>query len=203
MPLQRSVSALAAALLISFAACNSQPTGSVRVAASVSQALSASDVTRVKVTVSASDMTSLVVELAKSNGTWGGLIGNVPAGSNRSFLAEAFDSSNTKRFQGQTSGVTITANLTTAVALTLQELSPQPPYGNEAPLIDSVVASSTSVLTGGPIPPTATAHDPTPGDTLTYAWTATAGTSSAATTASTSWTAPASTGVQTLTLSVT
>jgi hypothetical protein len=196
---------LAALLLLCLAACSSphpQPTGSVQFAAST-QALSANDITRVKVTVSATDMSSLVVELAKSNGSWGGLIGNIPAGSNRSFLAEAFDSSNTQRFQGQASGITITANQTTAVAITLLELVPPPPYANAAPVIDSLVASSTSVQTGASLSLTATVHDPNAGDTLTLAWTGSGGSFSAPATATTSWTAPSSPGVQTLTFTVT
>jgi N-acetylneuraminic acid mutarotase len=204
MPIHSRPPFLAAVLLLALSACSSepsQPTGSVQFAAST-QALSASDITRVKVTVSAADMSSRVVELAKSNGTWGGLIGNIPAGSNRSFLAEAFDSSNTLRFQGQTSGVTITANQTTAVAITLQEIAPPPPYANEAPVIDSLVASSTSVQTGASLSLTASVHDPNAGDTLTLAWTGSGGTFSAPAAATTSWTAPSSTGVQTLTLTV-
>ncbi|KFE65316.1 Kelch repeat-containing protein [Hyalangium minutum] len=189
-----------------FAGCSdpsSSNTGSAQLAASVPQALSASDVTRVKVTVSAAGMTSLVVDLAKSNGTWGGVIGSIPAGANRTFLAEAFDSTNAKRFQGQVSSITITANQTTAVALTLQELVPPPPYGNDAPLINSVVANVTTVQTGGAISLTATAQDPNAGDTLTYLWTATGGTFSTPAAANTSWTAPASASIQTLTLTVT
>src|SRR5690349_14514250 len=97
-------------LLIGCSASPAADTGSVQFAVSVPQALTASDVTRVKVTISATDMTSLIVELSKSNGTWGGVISNIPTGSGRTVLAEAFDSTNTKRFQGQTTGVTITAN---------------------------------------------------------------------------------------------
>ena len=192
-----------AAMLLALAACSSQPAGSVQFAASVSQALSSNDITRVRVTVSASDIPSRVVELVQSNGVWGGLIGNLPAGSNRSLLAEAFDSSGTLRFQGQTAGVTISANQTIAVAITLQEVAPPPPYGNEAPVIGALVSSSTSVQTGGSLSLTATVHDPDPGDTLTLAWTASGGTFSAPTAATSSWTAPSSTGVQTLTLTVT
>ncbi|MDC0711758.1 kelch repeat-containing protein [Stigmatella sp. ncwal1] len=199
---QHLLPVLALALLASCSA-PSPDSGSVQFAVSVPQALSANDVTRVQVTVSASDMASLSVELAKSNGSWGGLIGNIPSGANRSFLAKAFDASGSLRFQGQTSGVTLSPNQTTAVALTLQEVSPPPPYGNEAPVIDALVASSTSVQTGASLSLTATVHDPNPGDTLTLAWTASGGAFSAPTAATSSWTAPASPGIQTLTLTVT
>jgi hypothetical protein len=147
-------------------------------------------------------MSPLVVELAPSNGSWGGLIGNVPSGTNRAFLAEAFDASGTLRFKGQVSGISIPPNQTTAVALTLQQTPPPPLYGNEAPFIDSLVASSNSVQTGGALSLNAMAHDPNPGDTLTWAWTATHGTFSDSTAATTSWTAPSSVGVQTLMLTV-
>jgi hypothetical protein len=194
---------LAALLLLSLSACTSQPTGSVQLAASVQQALSASDVTRVTVTVSAPGMTSLSVDLAQSNGSWGGLISDLPSGTSRSFLAQAFDSSNTLLFQGSASGVSIPPNQTTAVALTLQQVSPTPPYGNEAPLIDSVVASSTSVQAGGALSLIAEVHDPNTGDTLSLAWSATAGSFSDSSSASTTWTAPSSISIQTLTLTVT
>ena len=203
MPRSQRLASLVAVLLLSLTACHSQPQGSAYFAASMSQSLSASDVTRVTLTVSAADMGSIVVNLAKTNGAWSGVIGNIPAGTNRSFVAEAFDASNTKRFQGQATGVTLSANQTTAVALTMQESSPQAPYGNEAPFIDSAVASPTSVPASGSVSLTSAAHDPNPGDTFTYAWTATAGTFSAATSANTSWTAPTTPGIQTLTLTVT
>ncbi|ADO69570.1 Kelch repeat-containing protein [Stigmatella aurantiaca] len=195
-------------LLAVLSGCDSIPppetaTGSAQFAVSLPQTLSSSDVTRVEVTVSASGMSSVVVGLARSNGSWGGLIGNLPAGVNRSFLAQAFDSSGTLSFQGEASGVTLSANQTTVVALILQEVSPPPPYSNEAPLIDSLVVSATSVQTGAPLSLSATAHDPNPGDTIALAWTASAGIFSAPTTATTSWTAPSSTGIQTLTLTVT
>ena len=206
MPILQRLPFLAAVTLLALAACTPPPQqnqGAVQVVASVHQALSSSDVTRVRVTVSAADMPSRVVELAKSNGLWGGLIGNLPAGSNRTFLAEAFDSSGTLRFQGQATGIPITANQTIAVAITLQQVPPPPPYGNEAPIIDSFVSSATSVTAGGTVSLTAAAHDPNVGDTLSYAWTATGGTFSAPTAASSPWTAPSSVGVQILTLTVT
>ena len=204
--MRRHLPSLSALLLLCLAGCASQPSqpiGSVQFAASAQQALSASDITRVKVTVSAFDMASLSTDLARSGGSWGGLIGNIPAGTNRSFLAEAFDSSGTLLFQGQTSGVAISPSQTTAVAITLQEVDAPPPFANEAPLIDSLVSSSTSVQAGSALSLTASVHDPNAGDTFTLAWTATRGTFSDATAATTSWTAPSSIGVQTLTLTVT
>ncbi|MFL5353134.1 kelch repeat-containing protein, partial [Archangium sp.] len=204
MPSLRSLPCLVAVLLLSLAACTSpqQPTGSVQFAASV-QALSASDITRVKVTISASDMSTMTLDLAKFNGSWGGIIGNIPTGANRTFLAEAYDSTSTKRFQGQASGVTISANQTTAVAITLQEIAPPPAYGNDGPVIDSIVASITTVQTGGSITLTTTSHDPNTGDTLTYLWTGTAGSFATSTAANSSWTAPSSAGIYTLTFTVT
>ena len=102
------------------------PTGSAWLATSVPQALSAAEVTRVKVTVSAADMDSVEVELGKSTGPWGGLIGRLPVGTGRTFLAQAHDASGAVRFQGQATGVSLSANQTTAVALTLQEVAPPP-----------------------------------------------------------------------------
>ncbi|HEX8704671.1 MAG TPA: kelch repeat-containing protein [Myxococcaceae bacterium] len=211
MPHLRHLPCLAAALLLCLAACTSeptgepsaQPTGSVQFAATAQQELTANDVTRVKLTISATDMTASIVELAKANGTWGGLIGNIPAGTNRTFLAEAYDTGGTKIFQGSTAGVTITANQTTAVAITLQEILPPPAYGNEAPLIESVIVSSTTVQLGSSITLNATVRDPNAGDTVTVAWTATAGAFATPSATSTTWTAPSSTGIHTLTLTAT
>jgi hypothetical protein len=155
------------------------------------------------VTSSAADIPSVTVDLAPTNGTWSGVIGNIPAGTNRTFLAQAFDSSGTLLFEGSASGITISENQTTLVAIILQQVNAPPPFENEAPLIDSLVASSTSVPAGGSLSLEATAHDPNTGDTLSYAWSATAGSFSSASTPSTTWTAPDSTGIQTLTFTVT
>jgi hypothetical protein len=186
------------------AGCTASPStsGSAQFAVSVPQSLSTS-VSRVSVTASADDFSSISLELVSSNSSWGGLLGNIPAGANRSFLAQAFDSSNTLLFQGSASGVSIAAEQTSLVAITLQQASAPPPFTNEAPVIDTFVASATSVAPGDSISLVTTAHDPNPGDSLTYAWTSTGGNFSSLSTASTSWTEPFSTGVHTLTLTVT
>ncbi|QAT84912.1 branched-chain amino acid ABC transporter2C amino acid-binding protein [Corallococcus coralloides] len=188
--------------LIAGCSATSSDTGSARFAVSVPQALS-SDISRVSVTSSGPDIPSVTVDLVQTEGVWGGTIGNIPAGPDRSFLAQAFDASGTLLFSGSASGVSILADQMTFVAITLQELNPPPPFDNEAPLIDSLVVSSTSVPLGRQIRLSARAHDPNPGDTLSYAWSATAGSFSSPSSASTSWTAPLSPGMQQLSLSVT
>ncbi|WP_330166775.1 MULTISPECIES: Kelch repeat-containing protein [unclassified Corallococcus] len=188
--------------LLAGCADSSSDTGSARFAVSIRQAL-ASGISRVTVTSSGPDIPPVTVDLAPTDGVWGGVIGNIPVGPDRSFVARAFDASGTVLFEGSASGITISADQTTLVAITLQETNPPPPFDNEAPLIDALVASSTSVPAGGSLSLVATAHDPNPGDTLSFAWSATAGTFSSPSAASTSWTAPLSTGIQTLTFTVT
>ncbi|SEU38238.1 Kelch repeat-containing protein [Stigmatella erecta] len=194
--------ALALALVSGCSPSASSDTGSAQLTVSVPQGL-ASTVTRVSVIASASDFEPLSTDLTASGGTWSGTLGIIPAGTLRTFRAQAFGDGGTLLFEGSVSGITITAGQTALVALLLQEVNPGPPFQNEAPLIGSLAASTTSVPVGGSLTLAVTAHDPNPGDTLTYAWTATGGTFSTASTASTSWTAPASSGIQTLTLTVT
>ncbi|RKG81635.1 kelch-like protein [Corallococcus sp. CA049B] len=193
--------ALAAAL---FAGCGdtSTDTGTARFAVSVPQSLS-STIARVAVASGGPDIPSVWVDLAPTNGVWGGTIGNIPAGTGRAFAARAYDASGALLFSGSADGVSILANQTTFVAITLQQLNPPPPFDNEAPVIEFVVASPSTVAAGGTISLYSSAHDPNPEDTISYAWSATAGTFASTTERFTSWTAPTSTGIQTLTLTVT
>ncbi|RKG62576.1 hypothetical protein D7X30_04630 [Corallococcus sp. AB011P] len=187
-----------------FAGCgaSSEEAGTARFMVAAHQSL-ASDITRVVVTSGGAGIPSVSVELAPTNGVWGGIIGNIPAGADRTFLAQAFDAGGTLRFEGSASGISILADQTTLVAITLQQLNPPPPFENEAPIIDFVAANPSTVAAGGTVSLYASAHDPNPGDTLGYAWSATGGTFASTTEPVTSWTAPASTGLQTLTLTVT
>jgi hypothetical protein len=203
---QISTHLLLALCLVLLAGCapSASDTGSAQFAVSVPQAL-ASSISRVSVTAIAADFPSLSMELVSTNGTWGGTLASIPVGTNRSFVAQAFDASGTRLFQGSVSSVSIVADQTALVALILQQVNAPPPFLNEAPIIDSLVASSTStsVTAGSSLSLVATAHDPNAGDTLSYAWSSTAGSFSSLSTASTSWTAPASTGIQTLTFTAT
>lgn len=172
--------------------------------ASVGQALSAADVTRVLVTVSAPDIVpSRTAELTRTNDQWQGVIGAIPAGSGRTFVAQAYDGSNRLLFSGQATNVTITAGATVVVSITLQPEQGGPPSGNVAPIIDALIASASSAQPGETLTLQATAHDPNPGDLLTYGWSATAGTFGQLIGNSTTWTAPQTPGLVTLRLTVT
>ena len=189
------------------AGCASEPevtTGSIQMAVSLNQRLASSaSVYRMSVTYSAPDVEPTTTDLPRTGDTWGGVIGNIPAGSNRTFLGRAYDFYGDLLFEGQVSDVTITAGQTTLVALTLQDVTPPPPpYFNEAPIIVSVVASPTSVRTGGTVSLRTTAFDPNPSDSIGFTWSATGGTFSNTTSTNTSWTAPSTTGPVSVTLTV-
>ncbi|MFY0563826.1 kelch repeat-containing protein [Archangium lansingense] len=160
------------------------------------------DISRVTVTVSGSDMASRSADLLLTDGTWGGLVGELPAGPERTFLAQAFTSSDTLRYEGRAENVTVIAGATGLVSITLQELTPPPPFTNEAPVVDSLVATPATVLTGGTLSLSVTAHDPNAGDTVSYAWSAPSGTFSTPDQASTTWTAPSTPGLVRLTLTL-
>ncbi|MCP3140874.1 Ig-like domain-containing protein [Pyxidicoccus xibeiensis] len=194
---------LALGLVMALAGCDEEATGSARAVATLPQALSASDVARVELTVSGAGMTTRTDALVKTGQQWGGVLGQLPAGTGRTFSAQAFDASNTVRYSGQVTPVTIQAGQTTAVTLLLQEVNPPAPFDNAAPRITSLVASPATVAPGGLVALQASAEDPNAGDTLTSAWTAGAGSFSVASSLSTVWTAPASPGPVVLTLQVT
>lgn len=190
------------------AGCSSQPEepqvfGSAYVLGSLRQAASASSVTAVRLTISAPDMTDRKVNLLQSGGQWGGLIGQLPAGTNRTFAAEAVNASGTVLFAGQVTGVTITADQTISVNLTLQDVNPPPPFENSAPVIASITANPAATEPGGSVSLVAAASDSDVGDSLTIAWRASSGTLSSSTSLATTWTAPQQTGPATLTLTVT
>jgi hypothetical protein len=197
---------LALGLVMALAGCDGQPDaaeGSAQAVVTMPQALSASDVARVELTVSGAGMTTRTDALVKTGGQWGGVLGQLPAGTGRTFSAQAFDASNTVRYQGQATNVTIQAGQTTAVTLLLQDVNAPPAFENAAPRILSLVASPGTVAPGGQVALQASADDPNAGDTLTYAWTASSGSFNAASSLTTSWTAPATAGQVALTLTVT
>ena len=203
------LSFLSLAMSLFVLACSGTPksenhTGAVELIAQTEDALTAGDVTRVTLTVSAADIaTPIVNDLTKSGAHWTGMIGGIPTGTERSLHADAFDASNNVVYRGDASHVTVATDGTVVVALLLQQASPPTPFANAVPLIDSFTASSNAIAPSHTITLAVTAHDPDAGDTLTYAWSATGGTFSSSATPGSVWTAPSTAGAQTLTIQVT
>ncbi len=200
---------LLAGLWMVAAACTpSEPTeestGSVAVWGTLQEGTtSTSTVTRVKLTVSAPGRDSRNVNLIRRNEQWTGNVPELAAGPVHTFSAEALDSAGNRLYAGEATGITRADGQVTAVSLSLREVAPPPPSGNEAPVLTSLVAGPGSVAPGGTLPLVATAEDANPGDSLTYAWTASAGTFSSSSSGTTTWTAPPQPGQATLTLTVT
>src|SRR5689334_21532025 len=82
--------ALCLALLAGCPASSPPATGSARFA--IALPLAPSDISRVSVLASGDDFSSVSAELVLSQGVWSGQLGHLPAGDNRFFLAQAFDS---------------------------------------------------------------------------------------------------------------
>jgi hypothetical protein len=184
-------------LMLALGGCGSRDhggtaTGSVDLAV---MALSAADVVAVTVTITGPGIVDPInVALAPTNGVWGGTIDEIPAGLDRTFALSATDALGAELFHGQATGVTIDSEQPVSVAITAQQVAPAVPTYNAAPIIDALVVSAVTVAPGGAVSLTVQAHDPNPGDTLAYAWSANSGTLSSATAAATTWTAGASVG---------
>ncbi|PJZ24748.1 hypothetical protein CH352_12610 [Leptospira hartskeerlii] len=163
----------------------------------------ASSLTKVTVTVTGPGIsTPIVQDLVKIGNTWQGIIGQIPAGTDRTFSGEGFNASNVLIQQGQVTGVTISANSITNILLVLSETNPAPPFSNAAPIIDSLVASTNQVAPSSSINLNSTVHDPNPSDTLTYLWSATGGSFNNSNILNPVWTSPSTPGQYTITLTV-
>ena len=218
MQLVNMKSVLLFAVVLAAAGCSSLstpaeevPTGSARFVIAVHQKqqnhrvqqLSVEDVTRVEVTLDAFDIEPNSIPLVKDGNLWIGAMESIRAGTGRRFHAEAFDSSDEKIYEGEVSGIIIVEGETVQVNILAQQVNRPPPLENEAPIIDSLVVSNPETDPNGVITLKAAAHDPNPGDTLTYEWTAMDGTFSDPSSLNNTWTAPTTAGRVTLTLTVT
>jgi len=200
----------ALATLAVFAACgqHEDPASSGGANLTVKTLLSAANVTGVTATISGPALSAprSVALSSSSTGTWGALIGALPAATGYVFNVSATDVNSVVQYTGVASNVTIVQNVVTSVVITAQQATAPTPFQNSVPLIDAFVLSSSSVVPGATITATVTAHDPDAGDTLTYAWTVSpskSGVFSAPTAATTNWTAPTTAGAYTLTIAVT
>ncbi|WP_375760808.1 Ig-like domain-containing protein [Corallococcus exercitus] len=180
--------------VLSGCASETQPaaTGSVQVS-TLAQNLASSDVARVELAISGPGMTSLNASLEHTGSQWTGMIGNIPAGTDRTFNAQAFDASGTAIYEGQATGVTIESGQTAMVVLMLQQRTAPAPFENSAPRLTGISASAWQVRANQPVTLSLSATD-ADGDALTYAWTAEGGAFGDATVANPTWTAPATPG---------
>jgi len=198
----------ALAALMALLACRGEQQPTLGGADLTVHSLGALDVSSVVATVSGPSLPtprSLSLFARGSAGTWGGVIGSLPVGSNYVFTVSGRDQSNTVDYAGSTAGVAIMKDQVTSVIITAQQAVASVPFKNAVPVIDSLVLSSTSIVLGATITAKATVHDPNAGDTITFAWSVSPATDgfSAPSAATTNWTAPATEGDQTLVLTVT
>ncbi len=167
-------------------------------------ALSLDDVDHITVTVSGSNINPDIVQTLSGDPVsgWSGTIENIPAGFDRTFLAQAFDAGDVLLYSGSATGVTITGGQTVQVIVYLQQSVPPDPFANTVPRFESVVISASEVGPWNDVAITATAVD-LDGDPLVYAWSATGGSFNDDASSETIWTAPAGVGQYELTVSAT
>ncbi len=177
------------------------PTGAARVV--VRSLTSGAEIARVTVTVSkgaGSDFTPIVADLERSGAQWIGRIASIPVGR-RQFDVVAYDAAGVVLYTGTGWGE-IVAQAAAVVSITLSGPKP-PPYQNALPVIDSLSWSRDQVAPGGLEQLIVTAHDPNPGDTLTYLWKADCGSFDDPTRKTPRWTAPGAEQVAHLSITVT
>ncbi len=197
--------------LLAVSACSNRRNQSGSVNLSV-RSVGTVDVNTVVATVSAPGLTvpkTYPLSNRGSAGTWEAIIGPLPVGKDYLFeIAAQPSASGGQQTTGSASGITIANDMVPTVVITARQAAAEVPVENAAPIIDSLVLSSTSVLPDASITIEAAAHDPNMDDTITFAWStspALDGLSgfSAPSAAETSWKAPSTEGDQTLVLTVT
>jgi hypothetical protein len=152
------------------------------------------EIARVVVTVSGgdgSDFLPIVAELARSGDIWIARIPAIPVGFRR-FDAVAYDAVGVELYAGG-GDAQVEARAAAVVSILLR--GRPPPYGNRAPVIDSVAWSRDQVAPRGVVQLAVSSHDPDPGDDVTIQWLADAGAFDDPGRATPRWTAPAGEGI--------
>ncbi len=176
-------------LVAALASCSSSPRAHTGVARVLVSALSgAAGIARVTVTVSGPSFTPFTADLTRSGDQWTGRVTGIPVGSSRQFLAVAYDASGAALYSGSAMA-TIEASAAAVVAITLQG-GQGSGTSNSFPVIDGLSASRDQVGASGTVQLDVSAHDPDPGDTLSYGWTSTCGAFDSASKANPTWIAP-------------
>jgi len=95
---------------------------------------------------------------------------NLPVASDYLLSADALGSDNVILAHGAVAAVSITKGKTTQVIIYLNPVIAPTPFVNSSPLIDSITLLTDSVVPGGQVTFTGSAHDPDPGQTATLAF---------------------------------
>jgi hypothetical protein len=196
--------ALAIAVLASLASCQADPKpskapGNARV---VLRAQSPLDVAQVTLVIEGGNLPSPRTETLPGHSTHLEiLVGGLPAGTGYTFTASGTCPHGVVRYRGSATA-DILANQTVSVLITMLQVSAPEPFKNAVPVIDSVVIAPAEVGPGDVVSVSASAHDPNPGDTLSFTWSASGGSFANPAAAATAWTAPSAEGEYNLTIEV-
>jgi hypothetical protein len=139
------------------------------------QGLSLTNVMALDVSVSGVDiLTPLERPLfLQSDDTWKALLGRIPVGTGRTFTAKAYDNADKTHqiYSGSVTNVTISSTSIANVIVVLQEDTANPGFTNQAPIVDGLTVSATSVSYGDKVAIRLTAHDADQGETAGLAFT--------------------------------
>ncbi len=131
-----------------------------------------SEVMKVTVTISAPDMIAMTTQLSKDqNGNhWVGHLDGIPRGTDRTFKAEAYDSTNIVSYAGSVDSVTVDGRSTTVVVINLQQMNPPQGPQINLPVVSGISFSTDHALPGATVTLSVTAADPNTTDTISYLW---------------------------------
>jgi len=149
-------------------------TESARLIVSLPPDAPAVEVTRVLVTLTGPGLATRTTELSRSEAGWTGLLADIPEGPSRSFSAEAFDASGTKRFVGRADNIQVTSGRELVVTFTLESTGGAAIDAtlNRRPVLASLTASPSRVDVGQTTTVMASASD-ADGDAIGYQWSVT------------------------------
>ena len=135
-------------------------------------ALSISDVDKVTVSVQGAGMASpLTVRLTKKGSQFSAVVSDLPVGTDYAFTASAKDPNSVELYHGGVTGQSIIKNQTANIVIDMNQVAGVVAMNNQAPVIDSITATSLSVSNSDTVTINATAHDPDPNETALMAWT--------------------------------
>ncbi len=116
------LSALVAAWVVMVSGCGAEPVGSVQIVGKLAESASASDVTRVSVTLTAADLEPRTLDLVKGNDEWSGKLERVPVDQTCTFTTEGFGTDGTKLYAGTTTNLSLREGEVFQILITLRPL---------------------------------------------------------------------------------